>query len=217
MQFSIQEMAFLTLLLFHVIPRTIHALLITTKTTIARTTVVNLIENESVTSHRIVTGVRLALTGNEESKEKYPEGKEAVLLFTLIGINILLALSSLLLNSSVVAFYWSKSTSLVPMLYLRNGAVDLGYGCGILLQSVLLILVLTGADLPYASSILVLVGYFLTSLFVRLSAFLNCTLGVCRSINIVQCLPWPSTSCHVRYTVHKACITAATAIFVLLW
>ena len=146
-------------------------------------------------------------TKSEEEKDKYPSGGEAVLLFTLIGINILLALSSLLLNSSVVAFYWSKSTSLVPMLYLRNGAVDLGYGCGILLQSVLLILVLTGADLPYASSILVLVGYFLTSLFVRLSVFLNCTLGVCRSINIVS--PF--------YHVRKAWITAATATYALFW
>ena len=143
----------------------------------------------------------------EEQEAKFPGGQESALLFTLIGINMLLAVIALVLNSSVVAFYWSKSSSLVPMLYLGNGTADLGYGCGILLQSVLLILVLTGADLPYAGSILVLVGYFLTSLFVRLSVFLNCTLGVCRSINIVS--PF--------YHVRKAWLTAATAIYATLW
>ena len=142
---------------------------------------------------------------------KDPSDKEKIMLYTLTAVNLLLAVLSIILNCTVIAYYWKSTDNIFSTLYLRNGVADLGFGLGILIHTPILLLTLNESTLSQARLVFLLVGYLLTTLLVRLSVFLNCAISVSRCINIVS--PF--------YNIHKASvkiyITASTLFFAAFW
>ena len=125
-----------------------------------------------------------------------------LLLYT-VSFNTLLVICSLLLNLFIVTYYWSNSENLSSTLYLRNGIVDWISAVGILLQVPQVIRVLKG-DIPPS---LTLISYWITTVSVRMSVFMNCVLGVVRCINILS--PF--------YLVNRKFVTISTLIYLILW
>ena len=137
-------------------------------------------------------------------KRKLPnEDKPNWLLLYTASFNTVLVIMSLLLNLFIVTYYWSNSGNLSSILYLRNGIADSISAIGFLIQVPLVIRVLE-EDLP---SSLPLISYWITTVSVRMSVFMNCVLGVVRGINILS--PF--------YLVNRKCVTISTLIYLLLW
>ena len=136
------------------------------------------------------------------SDRKIPD-KPNWLLHFAVSFNILLIILSIILNLLIVTHYWNNSNALSSTLYLRNGIADSFSAIGFLFQVPLAIRVLE-EDMP---SYLILISYWITTVSVRMSVFMNCVLGVVRCINIVN--PF--------YQVNRKYVTISTLIFLFLW
>ena len=108
------------------------------------------------------------------------------------SFNTLLIILSLLLNLIIITYHWGNSSNLSSTLYLRNGIADSISAIGFLVQVLLALWVLE--DVPPS---LALVSYWITTVTVRMSVFMNCVLGVVRCINILS--PF--------YLVNRKCVT----------
>ena len=159
----------------------------------------NATENAGSTYHEVIGPIE-----NESSIENtssVPTNQVKVNLVT--AFNSVLAVTSFVLNTLIVSFYKSNAGSLSSALYLRNGVCDLVSALGFLLQvpSVLSIL---DKDTPVS---LPLVTYWIVTVSVRMSVFMNCVLGVVRCINILN--PF--------YPVSRKMVTFSTVLYSLLW
>ena len=117
--------------------------------------------------------------------------------------NSILAVANLVLNTLIVFFYKSNASSLSSNLYLRNGVCDLVSALGFLLQVPSVVSILN-KDTPVS---LPLVSYWIVTVSVRMSVFMNCVLSVVRCINILN--PF--------YPVNRKMITFSTILYLLLW
>ena len=131
------------------------------------------------------------------------EGTTNWLLLFAASFNALLAVASLLLNLFIVTYYWNNSNTLSSTLYLRNGIADSTSTIGFLVQVPLIIRVLE-EDLP---SSITLISYWITTVSVRMSVFMNCVLSVARCINILS--PF--------HLISRTCVNISTLIYLLLW
>ena len=124
-------------------------------------------------------------------------------------VNILLSLCCVALSFFMVyTRIKSKSTrSIVHVLYLQNGIADFFVGIGILSQSPILYLMISKGKDVSCLIVPVFISYFVTSVAVKMSVFLNCVLGVVRCINIVK--PF--------YRPNRKVLTATTLLYLIIW
>ena len=109
-------------------------------------------------------------------------------LITLAAANVLLSFCCIVISGFMMYYRikTSSTKSLVNVLYIANGLADFFVGIGYLLQSpIIYLMILKGKDTSGAT-VPVFLSYFVTSVAVKMSVFLNCVLGVVRCINIVQ-------------------------------
>ena len=118
-------------------------------------------------------------------------------------LNTLLSVICLLLNLIIITFYWFNSPSFSSILYLRNAIADSISAAGFLLQVPLVIRVLD-EDIPPSLS---LITYWITTVSVRMSVFMNCVLGVVRCINILN--PF--------YQVKEKWVSVSVCSYFLIW
>ena len=119
------------------------------------------------------------------------------------AFNSVLAVTSFVLNILIVFFYKRNAGSLSSTLYLSNGVCDLVSALGFLLQVPSVVSILN-KDTPVS---LPLVSYWIVTVSVRMSVFMNCVLGVVRCINILK--PF--------YPVNRKMITISTILYSLIW
>jgi len=129
--------------------------------------------------------------------------KPHLLLPVITSCNTLLIILSLIFNLFILTYYWTNSTNLPSILYFRNSVADSISAIGFLLQVPLVIRVLE-EDVPTS---LPLISYWITTVSVRMSVFMNCVLGVVRCINILN--PF--------YPVNRKYVTISTLLYLLLW
>ena len=124
-------------------------------------------------------------------------------------VNVLLSLCCVALSFFMVYTRMkSKSTrSIVHVLYLQNGIADFFVGIGILSQSPILYLMISKGRDVSGLTVPVFISYFVTSVAVKMSVFLNCVLGVVRCINIVK--PF--------YRPNRKVLTASTLLYMIIW
>ena len=143
-----------------------------------------------------------AATDLTKQSEKIIKDKPNWLLPCAASFNTLLVGLNLLLNFIIVTYYWSNSGNLSSTLYLRNGIADSISAIGFLVQVPLVFQVLE--DIPPS---LALISYWIATVSVRMSVFMNCLLGVVRSINILS--PF--------YLVNRKWVTISTTLYFILW
>ena len=122
---------------------------------------------------------------------------------TVVGCNIILVIPALLLNGITMFHYRTQTTNLPSVLYFRNSLCDSVSAVGFLLQvpSVISVLKENTPDL------LPLFSYWICTVAVRMSVFINCVLGVVRCIKIVS--PF--------YLVSRKMVTLSSLIYLLIW
>ena len=138
-----------------------------------------------------------------ETPLKHDKDKPHLLLPVITSCNTLLIILSLFFNLFILTYYWTNSTNLPSILYLRNSVADFISAIGFLLQVPLVMRVLE-EDVP---TTLPLISYWITTVSVRMSVFMNCVLGVVRCINILN--PF--------YPVNRKYVTISTLVYLLLW
>ena len=124
-------------------------------------------------------------------------------------VNVLLSLCCVALSFTMIYFrIRSKSTrSVVHVLYLQNGIADFFVGIGVLSQCpILYLLILKGSEVT-GITVPVFISYFVTSVAVKMSVFINCLLGVVRCINIVK--PF--------YKPNRKVLTASILLYMITW
>ena len=119
------------------------------------------------------------------------------------AFNSVLAVTSFVLNILIVFFYKSNASSLSSTLYLRNGVCDLVSALGFLLQ-VPSVASIMDKDTPVS---LPIISYWIVTVSVRMSVFMNCVLGVVRCINILN--PF--------YPVNRKMVNISTVLYFLIW
>ena len=124
-------------------------------------------------------------------------------------VNVLLSLCCVALSFFMIyTRIKSKSTrSIVHVLYLQNGIADFFVGIGILSQSPILYLMIAKGRQVSGLTVPVFISYFVTSVAVKMSVFLNCVLGVVRCINIVK--PF--------YRPDRKVLTATILLYMVIW
>ena len=150
------------------------------------------------------TSIKEALKcGNQTESETEPTNMRELNTVAVATCNGVLAAIAVVFNILMIHFYKSNAGSISSTLYPRNGICDLVSAVGFLLQvpSVLSIL---DKD---ASASLPLVSYWIVTVSVRMSVFMNCVLGVVRCINILN--PF--------YSVNRKMVTFSTILYFLLW
>ena len=130
-------------------------------------------------------------------------GKVPVALILISSCNSFLALLALILNTILVLHYKKHLTSIPSLLYFRNGLCDIISAIGFLLQVPSVISILK----EHTPTILPLLSFWITTISVRMSVFMNCLLGVVRCINILN--PF--------YLINKKIITLSTSLYILIW
>ena len=103
----------------------------------------------------------------------------------LMLFNLVLGIYIILANSVVVAHYCHKIKETVPLMFTSIGCVDILTGISALLQSLFFGLILGGScreSIDYLTILLTLI----TMWTIRISCFLSTTLGIIRTINILQ-------------------------------
>ena len=124
-------------------------------------------------------------------------------LFLISSCNSFLAVLALILNTILVLHYKKHLTSIPSLLYFRNGLCDIISAIGFLLQVPSVISILK----EHTPTILPLLSFWITTISVRMSVFMNCLLGVVRCINILN--PF--------YLINKKIITLSTSLYLLIW
>ena len=124
-------------------------------------------------------------------------------LFLISSCNSFLAALALTLNTILVLHYKKHLTSIPSLLYFRNGLCDIISAIGFLLQVPSVISILK----EHTSTILPLLSFWISTVSVRMSVFMNCLLGVVRCINILS--PF--------YLINKKIITLSTSLYLLIW
>ena len=117
--------------------------------------------------------------------------------------NSVLAIIASFFNILMILFYRHKTTNLSSTLYLRNGVCDLVSAVGSVLQVPSVVSILD----KDASASLPLFSYWIVTVSVRMSVFMNCVLGVVRCINILN--PF--------YPVNRKMVNIGTILYFLLW
>ena len=150
------------------------------------------------------TSIKEALKcGNQTESEREPPNVKELNTVAVATCNGVLAAIAVVFNILMIHFYKSNSGSLSSTLYIRNGVCDLVSALGFLLQVPSVISILD-KDTPV---FLPLVSYWIVTVSVRMSVFMNCVLGVVRCINILN--PF--------YPVNRKMITISTILYFLLW
>ena len=160
-------------------------------------------ERQTAENIRKTAGITRTDSEHSQPANKLIAEQPNWLLLLAASVNTLLIVLSLFLNLFIVTYYWSTSSNLSSLLYLRNGIADCISAIGFLLQVPLVIRVLE-EDLP---SSLPLISYWITTVSVRMSVFMNCVLGVVRCINILS--PF--------YQVNEKYVTISTLLYLLTW
>ena len=121
----------------------------------------------------------------------------------VVSCNIFLAISALLLNGITMFHYRTETTNLPSILYFRNSLCDSVSAVGFLLQVPSVISVLK-ENTPV---LLPLFSYWICTVAVRMSVFMNCVLGVVRCIKIVS--PF--------YLISRKIVKLSKALYLLAW
>ena len=124
-------------------------------------------------------------------------------LILISSCNSFLAVFALTLNTILVLHYKKHLTNIPSLLYFRNGLCDIISAIGFLLQVPSVISILK----EHTSTILPLLSFWISTVSVRMSVFMNCLLGVVRCINILS--PF--------YLINKKIITLSTSLYLLIW
>ena len=159
--------------------------------------------NNKPSRHHLTEGHRNNSGGQTETPLKSGKEKPHLLLLVIASCNTLLIIRSLIFNLFIVTHYWTNSSNLPSILYFRNSVADSISAIGFLLQVPLVMRVLE-EDVPTS---LALISYWITTVSVRMSVFMNCVLGVVRCINILN--PF--------YPVNRKYVTISTLMYLLLW
>ena len=109
-------------------------------------------------------------------------GKVPVALILISSCNSFLAVLALMLNTILVLHYKKHLTNIPSLLYFRNSLCDIISAIGFLLQVPSVISILK----EHTPAILPLLSFWITTVTVRMSVFMNCLLGVVRCINILN-------------------------------
>ena len=141
-------------------------------------------------------------TGDKDEDDK-ESTNDLWLVKAVVGCNIVLAILALLLNGITMFHYRTQTTNLPSVLYFRNSLCDSVSAVGFLLQVPSVISVLK-ENTPV---LLPLFSYWICTVAVRMSVFMNCVLGVVRCIKIVS--PF--------YLVNRKMITLSSLIYLLVW
>ena len=124
-------------------------------------------------------------------------------------VNVILSLCCIALSFLMIYSRMRENStrSIVHILFLQNGFADFFVGIGVLSQSpVLYLMIWKGRDIS-GITVPVFISYFVTSVAVKMSVFLNCVLGVVRCINIVN--PF--------YRPNKKVLAASTLLYMIIW
>ena len=124
--------------------------------------------------------------------------------YTMATVNLCLGLQALLLNIFVVSFYFKKRRDTVPLMYLFVSSTDLLTALSALLVSLIFFL---QKNFTEASIALVLPAYAIFSITFKVSVFLNLTVAVARTINIIQ--PF--------YRIKNKAFVIAATVYILGW
>ena len=130
-------------------------------------------------------------------------GKGPMAPVLISSCNGFLAVLALILNTILVLHYKKHLTNIPSLLYFRNGLCDIISAIGFLLQVPSVISILK----EHNSAILPLLSFWISTVSVRMSVFMNCLLGVVRCINILS--PF--------YLINKKIITFSTSLYLLIW
>ena len=124
--------------------------------------------------------------------------------YTMATLNLILGLQALLLNIFVMSFYFKKRRETVPLMYLFVSSTDFLTAISAVLVSLVLFLQKHWTQISIA---LVLPAYALYSVTFKVSVFLNLTIAVARTINIIQ--PF--------YRIKNRLFVIATVLYSLGW
>ena len=130
-------------------------------------------------------------------------------MITLNTVNVLLTICCIVLSitMAISRFKTNTAKSLIDRLYLLNGLADFLVGAGYLLQCpVMYLMILKGRGLA-SVTIPVFTSYFVTSIAVKMSVFMNCVMGTVRCINILR--PF--------YRVNRKALAVSTALYMMVW
>ena len=117
------------------------------------------------------------------------------------SVDLILGLQAILINMLIILFYLNKLSRVVPLMYVAIASVDFITGIGAMLSGTVFALIETG---NYKYGLYLTYGiYFITLVTFKVSAFLNCTIAVIRTINII--LPF--------YEVKMTCVTIAVMVY----
>ena len=150
------------------------------------------------------TSIKEALKcGNQTERKTEPTNVRELNTVAVATCNGVLAPIAVVFNILMIHFYRSNAGSLSSTLYIRNGVCDLVTALGFILQVPSVVSILN-KDTPVY---LPLVSYWIVTVSVRMSVFMNCVLGVVRCINILN--PF--------YSVNRKMVTFSTILYFLLW
>ena len=131
----------------------------------------------------------------------------------MIGVNLLLGVQSMLLNFFIIRFYKTKNGN-VPHIYVLLSSCDFFVGISAVLNLLTFICYLsTDSSLtaPSAATLYLQISaittYFVSSIAIRVSIFINIILAVVRTINII------SSSVHVNIRF----VDFSVVIYALIW
>ena len=155
--------------------------------------------DENSTDQRNLTNSVIHPVGDKDSVN----GKVPLALILISSCNSFLAVFALILNTILVLHYKNHLTNIPSLLYFRNGLFDIISAIGFLLQVPSVISILK----EHTSAILPLLSFWISTVSVRMSVFMNCLLGVVRCINILS--PF--------YLINKKIITLSTSLYLLIW
>ncbi|KAL5263158.1 hypothetical protein ACHWQZ_G008535 [Mnemiopsis leidyi] len=124
--------------------------------------------------------------------------------YTMATLNMILGLQALLLNIFVMGFYFKKRKETVPLMYLFVSSTDFLTAVSAVLISLILFFQKHWTQI---SIDLVLPAYALYSVTFKVSVFLNLTIAVARTINIIQ--PF--------YRIKNRLFVIATLLYSLGW
>ena len=141
--------------------------------------------------------------GNHTVSETGPPNVRELNSVAVATCNGVLAAIAVVLNILLIHYYKSNASSLSSALYLRNGVCDFVSALGFLLQ-VPSVVSIMDKDTPVS---LPKVSYWIVTVSVRMSVFMNCVLGVVRCINILN--PF--------YPINRKMVNISTVLYFLIW
>ena len=159
-------------------------------------------------SLQYITGVSPITEERDPNPTPPPDLGSAFYIFNMV-LNALLALSAILLNSTMMMFHKNNLKDTVPFTYFTLSASDFVTGVCAALHSLVFLLLLVPRTAHNSAAMFCLVAgsYTLTLVSIRVSCFVSLVFAMIRTVNIV----WP-----FQVVYHKL-VVAVIACYTAVW